>query len=381
MSQQTYIHPFPARMAPEIALREVTALPTGSIVVDPMVGSGTTVRTASLCGHTAFGFDVDPLAVKVARSESSHLNARSLLRAGEDLLKSLERLDRRHLRRYPVHFDDETKDYADRWFPRYNQTALTYLAEMIADVRDPNLRNALEVALSGTIIVKQSGCSFARDVAHSRPHYSHELTPRRVEVLFEKRLLRTAGIYRSRSRPPGHAQVRLGDARQLPLANGSADMVITSPPYLNALDYMRGHRMSLIWLGHNIATLRATRSHSIGTENTDGLAFKGLTRTQAIYQRYVIDLEHMLTEVHRVLRPSGHFVCVIGDNKPTNGRSNALLIVECCEKLGMPLEHRKTRRIPSGSRYLPPPSTSTGTALAERMARESILTFKKTCQI
>jgi tRNA G10 N-methylase Trm11 len=33
------IHPFPARMAPEIALAATAKLPTGSIVLDPMSGS------------------------------------------------------------------------------------------------------------------------------------------------------------------------------------------------------------------------------------------------------------------------------------------------------------------------------------------------------
>src|SRR5712692_7663621 len=61
------IHPFPARMAPELALAHLADLPEGQIVLDPMSGSGTVLRQASALGHLAYGFDVDPLAVLMSR--------------------------------------------------------------------------------------------------------------------------------------------------------------------------------------------------------------------------------------------------------------------------------------------------------------------------
>lgn len=61
------IHPFPARMAADIALDELVALPSGSVVLDPMAGSGTVLRVAADLGHRALGFDVDPLAVLMTK--------------------------------------------------------------------------------------------------------------------------------------------------------------------------------------------------------------------------------------------------------------------------------------------------------------------------
>ena len=52
------VHPFPARMAPELALRHFDHLKRGSVVLDPMVGSGTTLRYAADRGHCGLGFDV-----------------------------------------------------------------------------------------------------------------------------------------------------------------------------------------------------------------------------------------------------------------------------------------------------------------------------------
>ena len=63
------VHPFPARMAPGIAL---AAMPENSPqlrVLDPMMGSGTVLTMARKRGHRAFGFDLDPLAVELDREQ------------------------------------------------------------------------------------------------------------------------------------------------------------------------------------------------------------------------------------------------------------------------------------------------------------------------
>ena len=48
-----------------------------------------------------------------------------------------------------------------------------------------------------------------------------------------------------------------GDARALPLADGAADLILTSPPHLNAIDYCA--RTGSLWCGS------ATRSMSCAT--------------------------------------------------------------------------------------------------------------------
>jgi tRNA G10 N-methylase Trm11 len=89
------IHPFPARMAPELVWDELPAGTQKLRVLDPMAGSGTTLVTAKLLGHEAIGYDRDPLAVLIARSwladvrteeteaKASELVSRSRIRARE----------------------------------------------------------------------------------------------------------------------------------------------------------------------------------------------------------------------------------------------------------------------------------------------------------
>jgi hypothetical protein len=51
------IHPFPARMAPEIALEQVLGLSSEAVILDPMTGSGTVPRVATDHNRRCFGFD------------------------------------------------------------------------------------------------------------------------------------------------------------------------------------------------------------------------------------------------------------------------------------------------------------------------------------
>src|ERR1700722_18679253 len=60
------IHPFPARMAPGIALAALRDSRKSLTVLDPMSGSGTVLAVAQAHGHRALGVDVDPLAVLLA---------------------------------------------------------------------------------------------------------------------------------------------------------------------------------------------------------------------------------------------------------------------------------------------------------------------------
>ena len=61
------IHPFPARMAPDLAMERLKNIRRGALVLDPMAGSGTVLRQATELGHRALGFDTDPLAVLMAK--------------------------------------------------------------------------------------------------------------------------------------------------------------------------------------------------------------------------------------------------------------------------------------------------------------------------
>ena len=241
-------------------------------VVDPMAGSGTTIVTARLCGHHALGFDTDPLALLIAKAWSSDVDPEPLRRVAARVLDEARRRYQSITagEAYPRGANQETRKFIRFWFDSTNRRQLTALAASISQVRNRSEQAILWCTFSRMIITKGAGVSLAIDVSHSRPHRAHRVAP--VKPL-EKFLAAFEQVLRGTQFSPSHqspaAEVRRGDARAIPLKDNSVDMVITSPPYLNAIDYLRGHKLSLVWMGHQIDELRQLRSENIGSERFD----------------------------------------------------------------------------------------------------------------
>ena len=88
-----HVHPFPARMAPEIALDKIEQLTApGATVLDPMCGSGTVVRLATESNRAAIGVDLDPLAVIITRTACHGAWAKNLEQRAEAVLDRAGRL-------------------------------------------------------------------------------------------------------------------------------------------------------------------------------------------------------------------------------------------------------------------------------------------------
>lgn len=388
------IHPFPARMAPELALQPLQALRANSLVLDPMSGSGTVLRHALALGHRAIGFDVDPLAVLMARVWTSPVNPDEVERQLASLQREAAALDLRSSRLPWVTASPQTREFIEYWFAQEQRRALTRIAYVLhqrrsvlqAGERDAAL-DVMQLALSRIIVTKEAGASLARDTSHSRPHRVKDTCDFDVNVGFERcvrQILQRAGENEVRA----EAQIRLGDARSLDLRAESVDAVITSPPYLNAIDYLRGHRLALVWLGYSLDELRTIRSNSIGAERAPDVARGDLqtvvqsmagnqlfdSRVDGMIRRYAGDLLSLAYQVSKVLKPGSLATYVVGNScLKGNFVDNASGLSTAAQHFGMTLVNQTTRDLPAGSRYLP----VTGADLTKRMRSEVVLTLMR----
>jgi len=169
--------------------------------------------------------------------------------------------------------------------------------------------------------------------------------------------------------------------------------VLTSPPYLNAIDYIRCSKFSLIWMGYTIGELGDIRTESVGAESGDAEACenKAITkiienldlrpmlslRNKAVLAHYIADMRRAVEEAARVLAPGGKAVYVVGENTVRGTFiPNAKIVSALAELSGLKIENRRVRALPANRRYLPPPTTRNA-ALDSRMRREVILSFSK----
>jgi len=386
-------------MAPGIALDALGESREPLRVLDPMAGSGTVLAVARAKGHRAFGVDLDPLAVLLAGVWTRTVDAERVIDKAEDVLsRARTRVQQLAVRQaYPPHADEETRKFIRYWFDDYARRQLAALATAVARTHDSAVRQALWCGFSRLIITKQAGASLALDLSHSRPHKKFERAPIKPFSRFAAAVeLVVSNCPQSGSDPVGPlAVVKQGDARHLPMTNGSIDLVLTSPPYLNAIDYLRCSKFSLVWMGYSVAELRQIRAESVGTEASakqalDAEWVQGLIRQlrikpqlsarhHALLSTYAWDMGHAIAEVSRVLRRGGRAVYVVGDSmiRGTFVR-NSEIVAAAADYHGLSLVSRQSRNLPANRRYLPPPSHARANAmLSGRMRREVVVQFRK----
>ena len=379
-------------MAPEIAFRALSSLPKESLVLDPMCGSGTVLQQALHFGHRAVGFDTDPLSVLISRVSSQNINPHKLLRTANRIAEQAESAGEQTFDLPWIDNDDETQAFISFWFGKEQAQVLRVLAYMVNHNRD-GLRNALRLAISRIIITKEPRASLARDTSHSRPHRVTMTSDYDVVQGFRRSAAQIARQI-EKNGLKGSATVRRRDARVLPRQlNSQVDIVVTSPPYGNAIDYLRGHRLSLVWFGYTISQLKIIRNRGIGKESGLGIkhtpALEELARqlgpidtlkpsTRLRLFLFAKDIQKVFQQFQRVLKPQGQAVIVIG-NSTVKGTylDNARLIEATAKEVGLREVYRYTREIPANHRYLPPPKPQGDQKLAKRMREEVVLTFEK----
>src|ERR1700674_1198141 len=372
-------------MAPDIAREVVSNLRVGQRLIDPMCGSGTVLREGVEAGLECVGYDIDPLAVLMASGWTRPVQEYKLLHDSHALIDRAK-----DLRPEDVELpwtDEATDAFARYWFAEPQFDALARLSVALRQTRLQS-RDLLKLCMSRVVVTKDRGASLARDVSHSRPH---KVMDRNDFDVYEGFLRASRQVARNLEPDliKGSARVAVGDAKGLSERAGSFDAAVTSPPYLNAIDYVRGHRLSLIWLGYDVASLSTARSSQVGSERSlattpfDISAFVRLDRGRTIGDRYVgwlrrytTDMLQVMRTLQHLVRPGGQVVIVVG-NSTIRGASfdNAGIIEECAKTTGLSLTRRRERAIPAQRRYLPPPEGGAG--LGQRMRAESVFSFAR----
>ena len=312
-------------------------LPRHATVLDPFSGSGTTVVEARRAGHRGVGAEILPPAVLASRVKTTfELSPTALERAATSCLARAER-------RTPgtLPFLRETR----KQFPRESLERLTRLRDALPDASTP-VGRAVRVAFGRILIpvsrLRRSPClGYAGPGAPEPPEPFEALRGAISEMRAD-----LGGLQERRERWGPPADIWEGDARSLPTARGSVDLAVTSPPYVNGMDYVMNYKLDLAWLGYatSYADLVRLRTSMVACDNLprgaadaylspdaapdpwlpeilhrirENVARKGTYRrndVHGIVARYFADLVPVLRRVHDALVPGGKFVVVVGDS-------------------------------------------------------------------
>lgn len=325
------VHAFAAKFPPQLPRVFIRGLTNpGDVVLDPMMGSGTTVVEALLEERQGIGLDIDPLALRLGSAKTTPVDVDRLRDAGYRVLARANTLlsdgvvvEQTLARR----FDSKTKAFIDYWFLPMTQRELAALVLSIQEVQDRAVRRFLELTFSSIIVTKSGGVSMARDLAHSRPHLDKTKVPKNALEQFLVRLRKNLASIAQIQTDAAMAISIAGDARRMPLADKSIDLIVTSPPYANAIDYMRAHKFSLVWLGESVTNLSRRRAEYIGSERVMQAQYTTLpdrperiiqelarrdNDKAAILRKYYSEMQVVLSEMYRVLRDDSAAIIVVG---------------------------------------------------------------------
>lgn len=237
--------PYIGKLKPAIArqlLREFTA--PGHVVLDCFSGSGTIPLEAVLLGRRVLAFDSNAYAVTLTRAK---LEAPASLEAANQQL--MQRLIAAYAR--PRYADGQIPEWVRKFFhPETLQNALRFADECL-ETDDQFLLACLLSVLHhqrpGFLSYPSSHLvPYLRDRKFPRSDYPEMYTERTLGPRLAAKLERT---YRY-GNPVDRAKVlRVGQADVAALKiDYMVDAIVTSPPYMNALDYIRDNRLRMWFL-------------------------------------------------------------------------------------------------------------------------------------
>lgn len=362
------LHEYKGKFHPQLvrAFANVLDVQPGDLLIDPFVGSGTTLVEATMLGAKSAGADLSPIAVLLTRAKLSvlaHKN-RPALAASLDEWASQTSGDMANAyaskRSVAIEgIEARSEAFLASWFDPAAFASLTVALQALRSISNsPAVHELASVAISS--ILRRSSLQAPEDLRVRRR--SSDSIPEPIVKLFDEAVAKSVEAIRETAELESlqvDAVCKLMDVTSpgsLRLLRGKAESaaVITSPPYATALPYIDTDRLSLVALGlGGPSSLRGLESALIGSrewavsqqrewdrrlseeESTlpptviavcqaikDGHGASAGFRKRAVpalLLRYFTQMQVVLTELRLALRPGERAVFIVGTNRTGSG--------------------------------------------------------------
>ncbi|OGS42954.1 MAG: hypothetical protein A3K67_03335 [Euryarchaeota archaeon RBG_16_62_10] len=335
------IHKYPAKFIPQIPRYCIESFSkVGDVVLDPFMGSGTTLLEAYISGRSSFGIDVHPLASMIAKVKTTPLEPTALSAGAERLVESVRNDDGDVSGWIPEIPNRE------HWFRPNVLKELATIKKHVWRMRPGHAQDFFKICFS-SIIRKVSNSdddslipevtSFQKKL-DEQGKTSYDAIARfensvRNKLIDAADLWNLAGEVETKYRKPPAVAIIGRDARDIDLDDSSVDLAVTSPPYASAVHYVSVHKLEMYWLElmGNPAELDAKIVGSARAYAADYRAWEPsvgvpeLRRVLAeilekdkksayVVYKYFEEMRKSFCEVNRVLKRNGKYCMVVGEN-------------------------------------------------------------------
>ena len=335
------IHRYPAKFIPQIPRFCLDSYSKeGDDVLDPFMGSGTTLLESYMMGRNSYGVDIHPLARLIAKVKVTPVDPSHLRSHAESLFSKIRADD---------HDNDEWVPEIpnrDHWFRPAVLSDLATIKKHIWRMRKGDYQDFFKICFS-SIIRKMSNSdadSLIPEVTSFRKKLDRQGktsfdSMARFENTVRNKLIDAEELWRISKEveedywSPPSVNIIGNDARDIDMDDSEIDLAITSPPYASAVHYVSVHKLEMYWLGilddmsrldgRVVGTSRAyVRDYRPWEPKTDipelGTVMNELMEKEKksayIVYRYFDDMLRSFVEVNRVLKRNGRYCMVVGEN-------------------------------------------------------------------
>lgn len=297
-------------------------------VLDPFCGSGTTLLACRERGVPSAGFDVHPVAVFAAKVKTGEYDARKLEEEARNLIR------RKRIKGFEFEVNDPLIRKA---FPMRTMRETLFYRDMIMGIKDSPTRSfmmlgLMNVAIKSSFVYKDGAVIKIR----KKP-----VPP--VRDMLRRQTFRMIRDYREFRGKETEALADFGDSRMLRLPEESFHSIITSPPYLNKIEYTKIYEIEQKLFLDYVAPKPAIRSYiGISPEREASLTMSlgeilGDEELPAAAIPYFLDMYESIKGMHRIMKKGGKVGLVVGNGCfPNEGKvvESDILLSRIAEHVG-----------------------------------------------
>ncbi len=371
-------HKYPAKFIPQIpqwAINKYLKNKTDKLILEPFCGSGTTLVESTLSGNYSIGIDIDPLSALISKVKTTKINIEKLLKIADWLKKNVGNS--------PKELFVPDCQTLEHWFTKEATNKLSVIRTLINNVTD-NFGEKTEIKdIQDLLIICFS--SIIRRVSNAdnesqKTYVSHTKIkqPEEVFTLFFSQLdyfiKRITEFSLSPNLKPSEIIVSSSSNSLTHILKGrKADLAITSPPYIKAIDYIYNQMVELFWIGdlfqmqtQNLQNDKKTQY--IGNKQIPKKEFIGYSpfiskvsielldnKLQQVFEKdeknghkhsyitykYFAEMEKHFAEMSKCLKPQAHYVMVVGNSKVSGIYfETADFLVTIAERNGFKLKNK-----------------------------------------
>ena len=285
------IGPYVGRIKPAFAHFLIKYLTEeGQTILDPFCGIGTICLESSLMKRNSIGFDLNPYAIHIAEAKCN---------IEIDLQKKISEIEKIKINLSGYNLDKIPEWVKNYYNPRTLKEILFFL-DYFKKKKDKFLYGCLLAISQG----HRPG-HLSKPCAWTIPYKPRPNDPGEYRSVKPRLIAKIKRNFEETNFKRGKMKIQKKDARKLKnISDKSIDAIITSPPYLNTLDYVNSHRLRLAICGHY--------------ENKKLVPLKNKLIQHK--KTYLSEMEKVIFQFNRVLKKNALCSLVVGDHFESGGK-------------------------------------------------------------